>query len=190
MQDVLLARSLRSGNSICGLATTGECQYTFVPHALCSIEFLAHVTFTCFEATFSDLHIEILISCLPHTKFNPCPPHMHSSAGSHTHSTNVRTHNPHGFTCPAQDSNRCTGKCDLGNATKVICQLSCVSISYLTNTTYCSDNIFAEFEKAQELDFADIIQVGSTLQPYEMLPSSNWLFVVYPKQTASKKEIF
>jgi len=44
-QNMYLARSLRFGNSICGLTTAEECHYMFVSQVLCSIKFLAHVTF-------------------------------------------------------------------------------------------------------------------------------------------------
>jgi len=52
-QNMYLARSLRFGNSICGLTTAEECHYMFVSQVLCSIKFLAHVTFICIESTFS-----------------------------------------------------------------------------------------------------------------------------------------
>jgi len=57
-QNVFLARSLRA--PICGHVTTAECRYTLVLQALCSIEFLAHATFTCTGSTFSNLHKNFL----------------------------------------------------------------------------------------------------------------------------------
>jgi len=58
---------------ICGLATTGECRWTFVPEALCSVEFFAHVTFQCIESTFSFLHKELFTPYPHRTAFNPRP---------------------------------------------------------------------------------------------------------------------
>jgi len=49
--------------TICGLVTT-ECRYTLLPQALCSIEFLAHVTFTCIGPIFSYPHKKLFISSL------------------------------------------------------------------------------------------------------------------------------
>jgi len=57
-QNVFLARSLRA--PICGHVTTAECRYTLALQALCSIEFLAHATFTCTGSTFSNLHKNFL----------------------------------------------------------------------------------------------------------------------------------
>ena len=62
---------------------------TIVPQALCNIEFLAHVTFTCIGSTFSYPHKELLIPTPPRTS---------------TH-TSVGTRNPRGLPRPVQDSN-------------------------------------------------------------------------------------
>jgi len=64
--SVHLTRSLSAGHSnlsqiICGLVNTGECHYTLVPQALCSIEFLARVTFTYIETTFGYPQKQFLI---------------------------------------------------------------------------------------------------------------------------------
>ena len=79
-RDAFLARSLRAGKSICGLATTGEISNTLVPQALyTSIEFLSCVNFTSIGSTFSYPHREFLNPRPPRTKFNPLRTHMHIS---------------------------------------------------------------------------------------------------------------
>jgi len=65
MQNVFLARSLRSGNSkLWSRCATRECRYTLLPQALLSIGFLAHTTFTCIGSTFRYPHKRI--SRAPH----------------------------------------------------------------------------------------------------------------------------
>ena len=54
-----------SDTPICGFANTGECRYTLVPQAFCSVEFLAHITFTFIETTFSYPHKQFLIPYSP-----------------------------------------------------------------------------------------------------------------------------
>jgi len=92
MQNVFLASLLRAGNSNLWSRHHWECRYTLVlvPQALCSIEFLAHVTFTCIGSAFSYPYKEFLISRPPRT-----PTHNPANAGSR---------NPRGLTRPAQDS--------------------------------------------------------------------------------------
>ena len=69
----ILARSLRTANSNLVSATNGECCHTLVPQALCSIEFLAHVTFTCIGWMLSYPLKEFLILSLHQVETAPAP---------------------------------------------------------------------------------------------------------------------
>ena len=85
--------------TICSLATTAKCCYTLVPQALCNIEFLTHVYFTCIRLSFSNPHTNFFIP--RPTCSAPGSTRTHSSAGSHTHLTNSGTRK---LTRAAQDS--------------------------------------------------------------------------------------
>jgi len=90
--SVFPARSLRARNCICGLVTTGECCYTYVPQAIRSTEYLTHVTFTCIgEHSVTSQRISYPAPDPLRTKFNPHLPHTrkHSSAGSRTRPSNA-----------------------------------------------------------------------------------------------------
>jgi len=83
---------------ICSLTTTGECLYTLVQQALCSVEIIVNDTFTCIESIFGYSHKEFLIPRPPRTKFNQ--PRTHSSASRCTSPANAGARNARGLTNP------------------------------------------------------------------------------------------
>jgi len=127
-QNVFLARSLRA--PICGHVTTAECRYTLVLQALCSIEFLAHVTFTSIGQIQLPAQF-IFIPREPRTKFSPCPlsNRAHSSVGPRP--ANAGTRNSRGLTHLTQDSNKCC--VDRGISWQLSC---CVFGPYLWREQY------------------------------------------------------
>jgi len=93
--NVFLARSLEAGNSNLWSHHRWKFLYTLALQALCSIEFLAHVTFTCIKST-SEHSVTRTKNFLSHAR--PAP------GTTRVRPANASTRNPCRFTRPSQDS--------------------------------------------------------------------------------------